>query len=146
MTQMRKGRMAVALTLFALSAASASATVPKVQPWQWKPEKVEARLAAATPIAPDSVGVGSKIIEVACVGRGRGVSGRFTKFACETASGGSGNGNDISILAIRIRPIGTGKLCVVTTPDGYSLAPETYPGVADRGSRGPLISPERRCP
>lgn len=118
--------------------------MPKPHPWQWKPERVMTRVDAATPIAPGWSKVGSDIIEVTCIGRGRGTSGRFAKFACLTRWGGSG-GNRTSILAIRIRPVGTGKLCVVTTPDGYSIAPEAYPGTSTWGTKGRLIGRERRC-
>lgn len=121
---------------FALIAATTDAALPKPKPWQWKPEKVVTRLTAASPIVGGDVG--SDVLSARCTGQGRGVAGRFSRFTCQT-QWGSSNGSYTSILTIRILPIGTGKLCVVTTPEGQAV-PHTP------GTGGTRIKPERACP
>jgi Excalibur calcium-binding domain len=46
------------------------------KPWQWTPEKVGARLMAASPIVGDEVG--SDVLSASCSGVGQGVAGRFS--------------------------------------------------------------------
>ena len=110
------------------------AATPK--PWQWKPTKAVARLMAASPIV--SGDVGSDVLSARCIGQGRGVVGRFSRFTCETRWG-STNGSYTSTLTIRILAIGTGKLCVVTTPE-FKAVPHP------EGRQGTNIKPERACP
>lgn len=143
LARVRVGSLLTTIALLAALAgvSAAEAAMPKPKPWQWKSEKVVARLTAATPIPPTEIG--NDILSARCSGAGRGVQGRFSRFVCETRWGGS-NGSYISTLSIRILAVGTGKLCVVTKPVpgpyGYHHA------VAPDGQGGPPISPERRCP
>lgn len=133
---MFRGTFVLALAAFALIAATTDAALPKPKPWQWKPAKVVARLTAASPIVGGDVG--SDVVSARCTGQGRGVAGRFSRFTCDTRWGGS-NGSYTSILTIRILPIGTGKLCVVTRPEGKAVP---HPA----GRQGTNIKPDRACP
>jgi hypothetical protein len=111
-------------------------TTVSPKPWLWTPEKVVARLTAASPIVGGDVG--SEVLSARCTGQGPGVAGRFSDFTCDTRWGSS-NGSYTSILTIRILPIGTGKLCVVTTPEGKAVP---HPP----GRQGTNIKPEWACP
>jgi hypothetical protein len=95
---------------------------------------------ASSPIVAGEIG--SDVLSAHCTGQGRGVAGRFSRFTCATRWGGS-NGSYTSILTIRIRPIGTGKLCVVTTI-GAAGDPVAVPYKPGTGGTG--IKPERACP
>ena len=133
---------AVALVaLVAILCAAAAAAAVKPKPWQWKPQKVVARLTAA-PSPIEGGDVGSKVMLADCTGRGRGVAGRFSRFTCDTRYGGW-NGLFGAILTIRILPIGTGKLCVVTTI-GARGVPVAVPYTP--GTEGTHIVPSRACP
>ena len=90
--------------------ASAAAVVKKPKPWQWTPTKVALKLINVKPINGGEIG--SDILSVRCVPQGRGVAGRYSRFICTGKYGGS-VGRFGMTLAVRIRPIGTGKLCVV---------------------------------
>lgn len=116
---------------------AAFAATPKPKRWQWTGTKVEGRLVASTPVAP-GMETGSDVLRPRCVGQGRGVAGRYSKFLCDAAIG-STNGSYKTQMTIRIRPIGSGKLCVVTTPEFKAV-----PGY--NGTPWPAINPERACP
>lgn len=131
---------AVALVALVAILCAAAAAAVKPKPWQWKPQKVVARLTAASPI--EGGDVGSKVMLAVCTGRGRGVAGRFSRFTCDTRYGGW-NGLFGAILTIRILPIGTGKLCVVTTI-GARGVPVAVPYTP--GTEGTRIVPGRACP
>jgi hypothetical protein len=133
---MRRGAFVIALVTFALTAATTHAARPKPKPWQWTPQKLVARLTAASPIVAGDIE--SDVLSARCNGLGRGVAGRYSKFTCETRWGGS-NGSYTSILTLRVLSLGTGKLCVVTTPQ-FKAVPHTS------GTQGTQIKPERACP
>jgi hypothetical protein len=135
-TVLASAGVALVLAAFALIAGTTDAALPKPKPWQWKPAKVVVRLTAARPIIGSEIG--EDILSARCTGQGRGVAGRYTRFTCETRWGSS-NGSYTSTLTIRILPIGTGKLCVVTTPEGKAVP---HP----LGKQGTNIKPERACP
>lgn len=120
----------VAVLAAVLAGPATAATKPK--PWQWTPQKVEKRLAASSPIVGGDIS--GDILEAHCVGKGRGVAGRFSRFVCTTRWGNT-NGSYRSTLTVRILPRGTGKLCIVTAADGRALP-----------APGPAIKPERACP
>jgi hypothetical protein len=62
-------RRALVLALAALAvSATADAALPKPKPWQWKPEKVVARLTAASPINGGEIG--GNILSARCTGQG----------------------------------------------------------------------------
>jgi hypothetical protein len=125
--------------------ATSALAVVKPKPWQWKPEKVVARLTAATPIMGGEIG--SEILSARCTGQGRGVAGRFSRFACGTRWGSLRTEIHASTLSIRILSVGSGKLCVVTTtgvqgvPVGVPVAVPYTPGAS-----WTPIRPERACP
>jgi hypothetical protein len=131
--------LALALVVFAVIAATSSAALPKPKPWQWKPEKVITRLTALRPINHGSLG--AEMLAVRCTGQGRGVAGRFSRFTCETQW--RSEGTYTSTLTVRILPVGTGKLCVVTTTNasGELVAVPFKPGTA-----GLPIKPALACP
>ena len=136
--------LAVALAALAIVAA-ADAAVPKPKPWQWKPAKVTTRLMAATPIIGGEAG--SEVLSAQCTGLGRGVAGRFSRFTCETRWGSSRTAIYTSTLTIRILPLGSGKLCVVTTAGAPGTPPLAVPVVPyTPGTQGTRIYPERACP
>jgi hypothetical protein len=126
--------------LAALFVASASAVLPKPKSWQWKPAKVVLRLTAAKPIIGGEVG--SDILAAQCTPMGKGVAGRFSRFTCVTKWGGS-NGNYTSTLTLRVLPLGSGKLCVVTTLNnsGEAVAVPHKPN-----TQGTRIEPQLACP
>jgi hypothetical protein len=137
--------VALAAGLVALMVANSALTIVKPKPWQWRPEKVVARLSAATPIMGGEIG--SEILSARCMGQGRGVAGRFSRFTCETRWGSLRTQINASTLTIRILPVGSGKLCVVTTtgtqgvPVGVPVAVPYTPGAS-----WTPIRPERACP
>ena len=131
----------VSAFLSALLVASAAAAVaPKPKPWQWKPEKVVLRLTAAKPIVGGEVG--SDILAAQCTPVGKGVARRLSRFTCVTKWGGS-NGNYTSTLTLRILPLGSGKLCVVTTTNNSGeIVAVPHPA----GRAGTRIQPQWACP
>ena len=139
-------RRTVVLTLAALAiVATADAAVPTPKPWQWKPAKVTTRLMAATPIIGGEAG--SDVLSAQCTGLGRGIAGRFSRFICETRWGSSRTAIYTSTLTIRILPIGTGRLCIVTTTGAPGTPPVAVPAVPyTPGTEGTPINPERACP
>lgn len=80
------------------------------------------------------------VYQSTCVGQGRGVARRFSAFKC-TVLVDSSQGEPISIL-MRVLPVGSGKLCVVsTTVNGVVMAtPE--PG----GKPRLIVAAGRECP
>jgi hypothetical protein len=120
--------------------ASAAGALPKPKPWQWKPAKVVTKLIAAQPIYS-----ASEVLSASCTPQGRGVAGRFSRFTCDTRW--RGEGTYTSVLTIRVLPIGTGKLCVVTTAVTSEVLPDIPRAVPyNAGTLGTLIKPERACP
>lgn len=124
--------MKLCVVCLVLGLTLTSAATSAIKPWLWKPAKVETRLKASSPLAPADVG--NAILEASCRGTGRGVAGRYSRFTCQARWGGPNGGYD-SLLTIRILAIGTGKLCVVTAPDGRAIP-----------LPGPRVLPERTCP
>ena len=122
--------------------ASAAAVVKKPKPWQWTPTKVALKLINVKPINGGEIG--SDILSVRCVPQGRGVAGRYSRFICTGKYGGS-VGRFGMTLAVRIRPIGTGKLCVVavTVPTRPGAFFVWYPSGKQPGQR---LKPEFACP
>lgn len=110
------------LALVAVSVAGAA--TPK--PWQWTPLKAQKRLVTAQPFVFDTATLES----ATCVGRKPSVAGRFSKFRCTIAFG-----SYTAPVTIRILPVGSGKLCVVTAIDGYTP-----------GTLRVQVAPARRCP
>ena len=131
--------------LAAVVVASATAALPKPKPWQWTSQKLVLRLTAVKPIMGGEIG--SEILSAQCTGRGRGVAGRFSRFTCQTRWGSLRTEINASTLTIRILPVGTGKLCVVTTsgaqdvPVGVPVAVPYTPG-----ARWTPVRPEWACP
>ena len=117
--------------------ASAVAALPK--PWQWGPNKVAGRLIGAPPI------VDADIATVRCTPQGRGVAGRFSRFTCEARwiRREVADGVHVSTLVVRIRPIGRGRVCVVTTT---SSAGEIVAVPYAPNTEGTRIKAERACP
>ena len=143
---MRRVSVAIlAAGLVVLILANSVPAVVQPKPWQWKPDRVVARLTAATPIMGGEIG--SEILSARCTGQGRGVSGRFSRFTCETRWGSLRTEINASTLTIRILSVGSGKLCVVTTtgvqgvPVGVPIAVPYTPGAS-----WTPIRPERACP
>jgi len=126
----------VSLAILSVAFDFTAAAVTKPKPWQWTPTKVVTRLKAASPIPPNDTG--SAILTASCRGTGKGVAGRYSRFTCR-ARWGSSNGSYESVLNLRVLPIGSGKLCVVTTPEGKAV-PWTP------GTQGLNILPSRACP
>jgi hypothetical protein len=132
--------VAVLIGLVATTSASA-ATRPK--PWQWTTGKAATRLAAADPFNAPADELGDDVLSARCVGKGRSVSARFSAFLCEARIGGS-NGALIWPVLIRVLPVGSGKICVVTGPDGLSLPREPVrPGGIPGGYP---VATGRACP
>ena len=123
---MLRGIFALTLIAFALITAPTHAALPKAKPWQWTPVHVEARLIARDPIMTRVVP--SRLLWASCKGLGRGVPGRFSprfsRFTCRVGYGLAGAPRGIT-LTVRVRPIGTGKICVVAGSLGIGVKPET---------------------
>jgi hypothetical protein len=143
---MLRRTLALALALAALAVvAIGTAAIPKPKAWQWKPARVSARLIAATPIIGGEVG--SHVLSAQCTGLGRDAAGRFSRFTCETRWGSSRTAIYTSTLTIRILPVRTGKLCVVTITGVPGTPPVAVPVVPyTPGAQGTWINPRRACP
>jgi hypothetical protein len=128
--------------LASIVVASASPAVKKPTPWQWTPQKVVLRLTAAKPI--DGGEIGGNILSARCTPKGRGVAGRYSRFTCDTRYGGS-NGSYTTMLSVRVLPVGSGKLCIVTVTFS-NLPGEFFALDASSGKPGPRIKPEFACP
>ena len=120
--------------------ASASAAV-KPKPWQWAPQKVVLRLTAVKPIVGGEIG--SNILSARCTPQGRGVAGRYSRFVCDTRYGGS-NGSYTQPLSVRVLPVGSGKLCVVTVI--VLPPPVEFYAWQPSGKPGARIKPDFACP
>lgn len=126
----------VALVVMAYSVTATAAIKPK--PWQWPPAKVVAKLKASSPIA---AGDSSPEIDSAvCRGLGHGTAGRYSRFTCHTTWA---QGNYASTLTLRVLPLRTGKLCVVTT---MSVGGQVVAVPYTSGTQGTRIVPSRACP
>jgi hypothetical protein len=123
---MLRGIFALALTAFVLIDAPTHAASSKAKPWQWTPEHVEARLIARDPIVTRVAP--SRLLWASCKGQGRGVptrfSWRFSRFTCKVGYGLANAPRGIT-LTVRVRPVGTGKICVVPGSVGIGIKPET---------------------
>jgi hypothetical protein len=73
-----------------------------------------------------------------CVGRGHGMAGRFSAFRCNLEFGNV-NTTYQAPVRTRVLPFGSGKLCVVATPDGKAV-PYTP------GTGGITVAPGRAVP
>jgi hypothetical protein len=134
------GLVSALLASIVVASASAALPKPKSKPWQWKPAKVVLRLTAGQPIIGGEVG--SNILAAQCTPQGKGVAGRFSRFTCVTKWGGS-NGNYTSTLTLRVLPLGSGKLCVVTTTNHSG---EIVAVPYKLHMQGTKIKPELACP
>ena len=139
------------VALLALALASVTwAAKPQPKPWQWTPEKVAKRLVAASTcdnIVKDGIysycGVflafeDGHVDGASCVGTSRAVAGRYSAFRCDVRTGGPNSTGKMFPALVRVKPIGSGLLCIPTTPEGRAL-----PFTA--GTFGVLVRPERRC-
>lgn len=125
-------RYALCLVLaFSITAAGTAIAATQPKPWQWKPPKAATKLVAAQPIAFDSY----RLSSATCVGKSKGIAGRYSRFLCQVSYS-----TFTSPLLIRVLPVGTGKLCVVTAADGRSLPRDAKTPV------GLLVVPARVCP
>jgi hypothetical protein len=140
---MRKIVIVGLLSALLASIVVASATAAKPKPWQWKPEKVVTKLTAVSPINGGETG--GAIISARCVGQGRGVLGRYSRFKCTVNYGGPDAGYAVGMLTIRSLPVGSGKLCVITVPSHH---PGEFLAWQPSWSKqpGPRIKPEFSCP
>src|SRR5262245_6594173 len=133
----------VSALLASVVVASAAAVVKKPKPWQWTPQKVVLKLTAMKPVSAG--GLGHSILSTRCTPTGRGVAGRYSRFACDTRYGGS-TGSNTTALSIRILPVGTGKLCIVSVTHP-NLPGKFFSVVAPSGKPGPVLTkPEFACP
>lgn len=141
----------LSVLLASVVVASASAAV-KPKPWQWTPQNVVLRLTAAKPINGGEIGSSERVDRLArgpilsarCTPKGRGVAGRYSRFICDTRYGSS-NGNYTTLLSIRVLPVGTGKVCIVTVT--FANRPgEFFALDASSGKPGPRVKPEFACP
>jgi hypothetical protein len=109
----------LALALVAAGAAGA-ATKPKPKPWSWTPTKTATRLVAANPnLGTSDPG---EITRATCRGVGKAIAGRFVSFRCavEWTPLGLSGGYDY-VVFVKIRPTGTGKMCVAR--DSFASIP-----------------------
>ena len=143
-TDMRKlvivGLLSVLLASIVIASTSA-AVKPKRKPWQWTPQKVVLRLIAAKPIVGGEIG--SDILSARCTPQGRGVARRYSRFICDTRHGSS-NGDYTLPLSIRVLPVGTGKLCMVTVT--VPTRPGEFYAWQPSGRPGARSKPEFACP
>ncbi len=125
------------------SAGSAQSARPKPKPWQWAPAKIEKRLVAAATADCTAVfscfeagGVGRAI----CAGTSPPVAGRYSAFRCRAYIEGPNITPDTQFfdVLVRIRPLGSGVFCVVSTPEGKAVPPTG-------GTATFIVAEGRRC-
>lgn len=116
-----------------LGAAAAAAVKPK--PWQWTAAKMNTRLMAAAPFVWDEV----ELQTARCVGQGKAVARRYSRFRCAISFGSNNIQPYGAQVLIRVLPVGSGKLCVVATPDG-----KAQPHI--EGTNGIQVADGRACP
>ncbi len=116
--------------LASMVVASAAAALPKPKPWQWTPQKASIRLTAADPFVFSDIRLESS----ECTGTGKAVAGRYSRFQCKITTSAFW-----TLVLIKVLPVGSGKLCVMTYPDGRTIHPLTTKG-------GMPVVPERACP
>ena len=122
----------VSALLASIVVATTTAALPKPKPWHWTPAKAAVRLTALNPFMfHDIKGVESST----CVGRGRGRAGRFSAFQCEITTS-----LYKAPVLIRVLPVGSGKLCVVSTPEGNAV----LPGITTKAAI--MVAAGRACP
>lgn len=140
---MRRALMVVGCVAVALFVAAGAFGKVRPKPWQWAPAKIEKRLVAAA--TADCTAVFScleagAVGRASCKGTSRPVAGRYSVFRCRAYLEGPNITPDTIFfdVLVRIRPVGSGVFCIVSTADGKA-APHVD------GSVGISVAEGRRC-